>query len=220
MARRTKNESAQTRESILDAAEWEMQSHGVSQTSLERIARRARVTRGAIYWHFGDKRALLEAMVSRTHLPLRDMRHCLSQHIPGDEPLRLLREMIRHGLERLTHDERHRRVCHILLHRCEVSDQGYPADSVIAAMFEDARTVLQSLCEEIESQGQLREPLTPRDATDLIAVFMSGHYECALRHSGSFLLRDDWTPQIDAFLRGIFEVPYGLAEQPSPGRAG
>ena len=76
-----------------------MQARGVSQTSLDRIARRAQVTRGAIYWHFSDKRALLEAMVARTHLPLRDLRQCLSQHIPGNEPLWLLREMMRHGLE-------------------------------------------------------------------------------------------------------------------------
>nr|WP_275450703.1 TetR family transcriptional regulator [Salinisphaera shabanensis] len=205
MARRTKNESAQTRETILDAAEIEMQARGVSQTSLDRIARRAQVTRGAIYWHFSDKRALLEAMVSRTHLPLRDLRQCLSQHIPGNEPLWLVREMMRHGLERLGHDARHRRVCHIVMHRCEVTDHGHPADELMRAMFEDARDVLLSLCNEIDQLGHLHPQLSVRDATDVVMAFMAGHYECVLRHPETYAADRDWAPLVDAALRGLID---------------
>ncbi|GAB3681287.1 TetR family transcriptional regulator [Salinisphaera aquimarina] len=206
MARKTKFESAQTRERILDAAEIEMQARGVSQTSLERIAARADVTRGAIYWHFAHKRALLEAMLSRTHLPLRDLRQCLSQHIPGNEPLRLLREMMLHGLHRLATDAQHRRVCHIILHRCEITEQGHPADALMGAMFEDARAVMLSLCSEIAAQKQLYEPLAPQDATDMIMAFMSGNYECVLRHPDIYNAKRDWQPIVDALLSGIFDT--------------
>ncbi|MES1949928.1 TetR family transcriptional regulator [Salinisphaera sp. S4-8] len=203
MARRTKHESAQTRETILDAAEIEMQKRGVSQTSLDRIARRAEVTRGAIYWHFADKRALLEAMVARTHLPLRDLRQCLSQHIPGNEPLWLLREMMRHGLERLGHDARHQRVCHIVLHRCEVTEDGHPADALIQAMFEDAREVLVSLCSEIAELDQLHSQLSAASASDMLMAFMCGHYECVLRHPDTYAADRDWGVLVDAALRGL-----------------
>lgn len=206
MARRTKSESAQTRERILDAAEIEMQSRGVTQTSLDRIARRAQVTRGAIYWHFDDKSALLEAMVARTHLPLRDLRQCLSAHIPGNEPLRLLREMLLHGLHRLGTDDQHRRVCHIILHRCEITEHGYSVEALLSAMFEDARTVLLSLCIEIARLDQLRAGLTPEDATDTIMAFMCGHYECTLRHPKLYDACRDWRPIVDAMLRGLFHV--------------
>ncbi|MES1946709.1 TetR family transcriptional regulator [Salinisphaera sp. C84B14] len=203
MARRTKDESAQTRETILDAAEVEMQARGVSQTSLNRIARRAQVTRGAIYWHFADKRALLEAMVARTHLPLRDLRECLSQHIPGNEPLWLLREVMRHGLERLGNDPRHRRVCHIVMHRCEVTDEGHPADALMRAMFEDAREVILSLCSEIDQLDLLHPPLSARDASDMVMAFVAGHYECVLRHPETHRADRDWAPLVDAALRGL-----------------
>jgi AcrR family transcriptional regulator len=206
MARRTKGESAQTREAILDAAEIEMQARGVSQTSLDRIARRAKVTRGAIYWHFNNKTALLEAMIARTHLPLRDLRHCLSQHIPGDEPLRLLREMILHGLERLAHDKQHRRVCHVIFHRCEITAHGHPAEAVMRAMFEDARTVLIPLCGEIDALGQLRDGLTVEQATDMVMAFMCGNYECVLRHPKTYPAERNWLPMIDALLRGVFDL--------------
>jgi len=206
MARKTKRESAHTRERILDAAEIEMQARGVSQTSLDRIAKRADVTRGAIYWHFSDKQALLEAMINRTNLPLRDLRQCLSAHIPGNEPLRLLREMMLHGLQRLSTDAQHRRVCHIVLHRCETTESGHPADALLNAMFEDARSVLHALCSEISDQGQLNEALAPDSATDMIMAFMCGNYECTLRHPALYKCERDWRPMLDALLSGLFDT--------------
>ena len=69
MARRTKEEAAATRDSILDAAEKLFVEQGVSRTTLQHIATEAGVTRGAIYWHFDDKSALFNAMMERVTLP-------------------------------------------------------------------------------------------------------------------------------------------------------
>jgi TetR/AcrR family acrAB operon transcriptional repressor len=69
MARRTKEEAAATRDSILDAAEKLFVEQGVSRTTLQHIATQAGVTRGAIYWHFDDKGALFNAMMERATLP-------------------------------------------------------------------------------------------------------------------------------------------------------
>jgi TetR/AcrR family acrAB operon transcriptional repressor len=69
MARRTKEEAAATRDSILDAAEKLFVEQGVSRTTLQHIATAAGVTRGAIYWHFDDKSALFNAMMERVTLP-------------------------------------------------------------------------------------------------------------------------------------------------------
>ena len=67
--RRTKEEAAATRDSILDAAEKLFVEQGVSRTTLQHIATAAGVTRGAIYWHFDDKGALFNAMMERVTLP-------------------------------------------------------------------------------------------------------------------------------------------------------
>lgn len=206
MARKTKTESAQTRERILDAAETEMLELGVTKTSLERIARRANVTRGAIYWHFADKTALLEAMVQRTATPLRDLRQCFGQHIPGSEPMRLMREMLLHGISRLAHDEQHRRVCHIVFHRCEMTDRGDATGHLLSAMFEDSRAVLVSLCGEIAFVSPLREPLTAEDAADVLIAFMVGLYECSLRHPGLYSVEHGMEAKVDAVLRGLFNT--------------
>ena len=72
MARRTKEEAAETREKLLDAAEHLFQKQGVSRTSLQDIARRAGATRGAVYWHFKDKADLFNAMMQRVTLPMEE----------------------------------------------------------------------------------------------------------------------------------------------------
>lgn len=204
MVRRTKTQSAQTRERILDAAEIEMGTRGVGQTSLDTIARRADVTRGAIYWHFTDKSALLQAMLARTHMPLRDLRQCLRAHIPGNHPVCLLREMLLHGLKRLATDEQHRRVCHIVLHRCEITADGHPTATLLRAIFEDARAVVFALSEEIADAGRLHPDLTSRNATDTIMAFISGQYECALRHPDLYDCGPHQQVMVDALLRGLF----------------
>lgn len=204
MARKTKTESEQTRARILDAAESEMLACGVRRASLERIARGANVTRGAIYWHFADKASLLEAMVARTKMPLRDLRRCLSEHIPGAQPLELLREMILHGVQRLAGDEQHRRVCHIVLHRCEADPNDAASSRLLAAMFDDTRAVLVSICREIAEAEGLAPELTPEDASDVIVAFMAGLYECSLRHPDTYAVDRRASAKIDALLRGLF----------------
>jgi len=93
MARRTKEEAAATRDSILDAAEQLFVEQGVSRTTLQHIASAAGVTRGAIYWHFDDKGALFNAMMERATLPFECAFGVLEAAGPVD-PLRDLRNFV------------------------------------------------------------------------------------------------------------------------------
>ncbi|MBW0012654.1 TetR/AcrR family transcriptional regulator [Mycobacterium sp.] len=57
--------AAQTRQAVLDAAEAAFAERGFTATSITDIAEAARVTKGAVYHHFPDKRALFEAVLNR-----------------------------------------------------------------------------------------------------------------------------------------------------------
>ena len=57
--------SEETRSALLDAATELFLSQGFERTSLAGVATAADVTRGAIYHHFDDKRALFEAVMER-----------------------------------------------------------------------------------------------------------------------------------------------------------
>ena len=61
--RRAKEDAMATKEVILEAALRCFAENGFDASSLEAIARDAAVTRGAVYWHFKDKKELYRAVV-------------------------------------------------------------------------------------------------------------------------------------------------------------
>ena len=62
MARKTKQEAENTRNTILNAATQVLLVRGIARTHLDDIAREAGLTRGAIYWHFANKANLLNTL--------------------------------------------------------------------------------------------------------------------------------------------------------------
>jgi TetR/AcrR family acrAB operon transcriptional repressor len=122
MARRTKEEAAATRDSILDAAERLFVEQGVSRTTLQHIASAAGVTRGAIYWHFDDKGALFNAMMERAILPLEAEMQGLDQ-AESDDPVADLRNYILAVLRRTVEDPGARRVFEIATLKVEFVDE-------------------------------------------------------------------------------------------------
>ncbi len=72
MARKTKENAELTRQRLIEAAREVFLERGVSHTTMEHIAARAGVTRGAIYWHFNNKIDLFQAMREQVFLPLID----------------------------------------------------------------------------------------------------------------------------------------------------
>lgn len=67
MPRATREESERTAENILRVATAQFRAHGYGGTDLESIAAEAGVTRGAVYHHYANKRALFETVVLRIH---------------------------------------------------------------------------------------------------------------------------------------------------------
>ncbi|HEX7686506.1 MAG TPA: helix-turn-helix domain-containing protein, partial [Burkholderiaceae bacterium] len=55
--------AAATRAALLDAARAQFTEVGFQEAGIEALARAARVTKGALYHHFPDKRAVFDAVV-------------------------------------------------------------------------------------------------------------------------------------------------------------
>lgn len=119
MARKTKLESLKTCELIVDSAEQLFSSKGFAQTTLHDVAEHAGLTRGAIYWHFKDKTALLDAVLARAQLPW----DALPQRCDEiDRPLSVaqLATFLAQCIETIIGDPRLHRVSLILLHTTEL----------------------------------------------------------------------------------------------------
>lgn len=122
MARRTKEDAAETRSRLLDAAELLFHEKGVSRTSLNDIALAAGATRGAIYWHFQDKADLFNAMMERVTLPLESSL-CRAGTQASADPLEDVCGGMLHALHVTVHDARARRVFEVATHRVEYAGE-------------------------------------------------------------------------------------------------
>src|SRR5689334_18537151 len=70
--RRTKEEAAKTRDAIVEAALACFDARGIAHATLDEIAAKAGVTKGAVYHHFGGKPEILHEIRMRVSLPLLD----------------------------------------------------------------------------------------------------------------------------------------------------
>lgn len=116
--RKTKAEAQATKQQLLDAALDAFYEHGVAGTSLQAIAKRAGVTRGAFYWHFKNKEDLFDVLLKRTFEfvsgVFSDGLACADK--PGCSPLKnILTEIFRNIQE----NEADRKLCIILNLKCE-----------------------------------------------------------------------------------------------------
>jgi TetR/AcrR family transcriptional regulator len=92
MSRRTPTPDTRTR--ILAAACDEFGARGFAATTVDRIARRARVNKAMIYYHFPNKRALYTAIVRELYATLHDrLRAIAAQALPPTQKLDRLIEV-------------------------------------------------------------------------------------------------------------------------------
>jgi len=79
----------ETRDAILDAAAWLFARRGIEGTSLDAIAARVGLTKGAVYASFGSKRELIEAVATVNSVPV-DPRPLLRPDLPLEDRLRIV----------------------------------------------------------------------------------------------------------------------------------
>ena len=128
MARKTKAEAALTRDRIVACARQVFSRAGVTNTSLEHVAKEAGVTRGAVYWHFRNKADLFMAVRNDAGSLLRLIQE------KGDDPLHRLELFLLGAIKRLRDDEKVRETYEVMLWRCEyVGEFSTVRDDLMAA---------------------------------------------------------------------------------------
>ena len=132
MARRAKEEAERTRTRILASALALFAKKGYAQTTFTDIAARLKLTKGAVYWHFASKEALLLALID--DMVARFGRLFAAAMPPGEASYPDVAALLaRHTAQMLDHDEP--RAYFQLLHR-----QIKWTDSSMAAVRRDLLT--------------------------------------------------------------------------------
>jgi AcrR family transcriptional regulator len=200
--RRTKEDAAKTREEVLAAAAEIFYENGVSGSSLEKIAQRAGVTRGAIYWHFKDKAEVLTALHSEIRLPQEAMVDYAIEH-GHDDPLGLIEQGTIEVLQILVNDEHQQRVFAIMILGCEFTEHLSDAAQRIMTANTEMFGKLQKLIEMADEQSSLAPLWTADSAARAIQCSMNGLLAEWLRSGKSFPLVDIGERLIRSLIRSM-----------------
>jgi len=191
MVRRTKADAELTRRQIIDAARRVFHAHGVARSTLDQIAREAGVTRGAVYWHFQDKRDLFFAMREQARLPLVDQvdESLLDERL--DDPLEGIHTALLRILTILESDPAAREVFQIMLFRCEFVAEFAPVLGRMNASCDELAVKLEEAYRRAGKRSLLRAGLAP----DLLArdtvAFLTGTLDHWLAQPGPAVVGDD-----------------------------
>lgn len=114
--RRTKAEAAETKAAILIAAEQVFYEKGFTAATFDDIGAEAKVTRGAIYWHFESKNDLFLELYNSSRLPEAVTMIDVEPSICDERnALAVIEKACCDWLDVLAHDEQRQRILTILL---------------------------------------------------------------------------------------------------------
>jgi TetR/AcrR family transcriptional regulator, acrAB operon repressor len=213
--RRTKEESARTRRRIIAAARRVFAQRGVTRTSLGHVADAAGVTRGAIYWHFANKRALFDAMRECVSLPLADRIDFALLDERNPDPLRAVQAFLR-GLFDSVGDRVTLETFEITQLKCEYVDEFAPE---LARQLERSHELVANLTRtyaRARRAGMLRADLTPDIAALETCAFATGLFRLRLIDRNGALLGKRIEALIGAHIDGrrVRRAPAGRAKLP------
>ena len=171
--RRTKAEAEQTREAILNAAIDMFYEVGVSKTTLNGIAEKAGVTRGAIYWHFKNKLEIFDALHEKLHRPLADriMEDMQSDH---PQPLEQLKDLSIKLLCEFQTNEQKRKILTIFLTKCEYSGEMAESKARHCNQKKESLGLFTKYFEKAQGMGAISKQADPELLCEATHCFMKG----------------------------------------------
>jgi TetR/AcrR family transcriptional regulator, acrAB operon repressor len=199
--RRTKEEAAATRETLLQAALKVFSRKGFAAATLEDVAREAGVTRGAIYWHFGSK-AELYAALTRAY-SARSGEIVQAAAAEGGSLLEILERILVRLLVAVQIDASLRAVMELSLFQTERTAE-------LAASRQQQLEGSRALADNIAAvmgqgiaAGELRADLDPAAAARAFLAFQNGAVYIWLADPTSFSLKDSAAALANIFIQGI-----------------
>lgn len=172
MARRTKEEARETRENLLESALDVMSEKPFSSVSMNEIAERIGLSKGAIYWHFKNKNDILinlvENLCSQAEKELQTDTSAL-------ESLDCVRLYFKNKMVCALRCDRVKKINMLMQRRTEWPDEA--AEKVFAIVHDRARReqhMIKELLEKAQSEGGIRNDISSDELASLITIIFHG----------------------------------------------
>lgn len=172
MVRRTREETLETRERLLESAFDVMSEKPFSSVTMNEIAERVGLSKGAAYWHFMNKNDILIHLVRLLCMEVAD-----DPALEGDssDTLGRIRFFYQNRMEKNTQNRRFEKI-NVLFQRKlewpkEVHDEVF---LILQDRIENEQRMTERLLSEAQEKGELRPDFSPREISSLIAAIFFG----------------------------------------------
>jgi TetR/AcrR family acrAB operon transcriptional repressor len=199
--KRTKEEAAVTRATVLKAALSVFSSKGYAAATLDDVAAAARVTRGAIYWHFKGKADLYNTLTNE--LSARGANLVQQAVAEGGTFLDVLRRIFVRQCALIEEDKEARAVMELALFKTGLDTE---LQAGRKKQLEAGNALLAGVTVTMKqgiAQGFLRDDLDPADMARAFIAFENGVIQLWLTSPKSFSLKISAEPFADILIAGI-----------------
>lgn len=199
--RRTKEDAELTRQHLLQAAVKVFAEKGYTATRLSDIAEEANVTRGAIYWHFENKRNLFTALFKERVSPVFNL---IDQILSEDvTPLVKIEKVITVFFEKMACDREMQ--TNQQLEFMEMKLRGdFPEikEYMKASTGKINKVLLKIIIAGMES-GEIRTNISPQSITSTIATLFLGYGHLKAHEELDPMFKGNNSEIIEIFIKGI-----------------
>jgi len=199
--RRTKEEAAVTRATVLKAALTVFSAKGYAAATLDDVAETAKVTRGAIYWHFKNKADLYNTLVEE--MSARGASIVQQAVAEGGTLIDILRRVFISQCTLIEDDKEARAVMELALFKTSLDPdlqagrkKQVDAGNALIAGIADAMKMGVS-------QGILRDDMDPTDMARAFIAFENGAIQQWLASPKSFSLKKSAESFAEILIRGL-----------------
>lgn len=203
MARKTRAEADQTRRLLLDSALELFRRQGVVNTTLNQIAGNAGMTRGAVYWHFPNKEAIILALWALHLFPLSRHYRASLRALDPERPAGHFRAILATAFSEILGRRDVGLTVRILLRSVEFSERQTELQRVSREERQSLYGALVEALEHLRGRGYVRTGLPVEILAGGVMSYLHGLLDLNLSVDSPVCLVDDIPRLLDLFLDGI-----------------
>lgn len=204
MARKTKEDAERTYHILLDAAAKLFIRQGVSKTTLNQIASEADMTRGAIYWHFENKDAVIRALWERNDEKFRAPLVTRLSQLSPPHPAQSFRAAIKHFVQNIVNEPELGQMLRIILHNIEFTDEETEIQQFLNEKWLEFYLIIEKGFIVLQQNNALRVDLAPELLTHSLMSYIHGLMHCYLTPRKKKLnMKNDGDIILDVFLDSL-----------------
>ena len=198
--RRTKEEALKTREAILQMALECFSTRGYALTTFADIAARLHLTKGAVFWYFKSKEALLAEIIQRMQAQYEPFKG-IEAAVSLDEVKAIFMRMA----HEIATNEEQRNFLRFIISRVEWSEalKDKLCQHLDELMVRDPFSRLQECIERLKQSGEIASPLTSKSIAVMMNMTFFGSYREAFLRDRQINVQEVLSAGLDFIIQGI-----------------